>query len=344
MRPTITDLAKEAGVSKTTVNRILGGTYPVRQPTIDRVLDAAERIGFYGLQALKSRADARKPIYKLGFLLLQSDRVFYQEIKRVLDESNKEFEGYRVEVNVEFLDDSTPRVVAARLLALAEKVDAIAAVLSQYPEITRAVDSIIEMKKPVLGLLSPINSSKSQVGYVGLDNWKVGRAAAWMIDKLSANANNRKVAILMGNARFRCQDLNESGFRSYFREHGTDLTLLEPLSTHESSFVADELVTKLLAENDDLAAIYVAGGGISGVLRALERLKPTNRPFIVGYELIDSTIKGIVNGTLDIAISHPLEQLAQTAITSMVKAIVTHDDGGSINKKVQFEIHFSETI
>jgi hypothetical protein len=35
--------------------------------------------------------------------------------------------------------------------------------------------------------------------------------------------------ILVGNHRYRCQEMNESGFRSYFREHAPGFTLLEPL-------------------------------------------------------------------------------------------------------------------
>ena len=45
-RPTIPDLAKLAGVSVSTVNRIINQTGSVRQPTRERVLRTAEEIGF----------------------------------------------------------------------------------------------------------------------------------------------------------------------------------------------------------------------------------------------------------------------------------------------------------
>jgi len=48
--------------------------------------------------------------------------------------------------------------------------------------------------------------------------------------------------------------MNESGFRSYFREHAPDFTLLEPLLTFESSAIAQEMTEKLLNENPDLSA------------------------------------------------------------------------------------------
>ena len=63
--------------------------------------------------------------------------------------------------------------------------------------------------------------------------------------------------------------MNESGFRSYFREYAPEFTLLEPLSTFESSAVAQEMTEKLLRDHPDLAGLYVAGGGITGALAAL---------------------------------------------------------------------------
>lgn len=45
-RPTIPDLAKAAGVSVATVNRVLAGAENVRLPTRLLVQEAAARIGF----------------------------------------------------------------------------------------------------------------------------------------------------------------------------------------------------------------------------------------------------------------------------------------------------------
>ena len=103
--------------------------------------------------------------------------------------------------------------------------------------------------------------------YVGLDKWKVGRTAAWAIANICKAPG--KLGILVGNHRYRCQEMNESGFRSYFREFAPEFTLLEPLSTFETSAVAQEMTEKLLREHPDLAGLYVAGGGITGVVAAL---------------------------------------------------------------------------
>ena len=57
----------------------------------------------------------------------------------------------------------------------------------------------------------------------------------------------------VGNPRYQNQELNESGFRSYFRENNSKFTLLEPLPTYESSAVGRELVEDLLKKQPDCA-------------------------------------------------------------------------------------------
>ena len=57
-RPTIADLAKMAGVSISTVDRVLNARKPVRRATAERVLQAAEQIGFYATGVIKQRLGA----------------------------------------------------------------------------------------------------------------------------------------------------------------------------------------------------------------------------------------------------------------------------------------------
>ena len=79
-RPTIADLARAAGVSIATVNRILAGSASVRPGTMQRVQEAADEIGFYGIGAIEARKRESIPRYRLGFLLQQSHRELYQLI------------------------------------------------------------------------------------------------------------------------------------------------------------------------------------------------------------------------------------------------------------------------
>ncbi|TIU11438.1 LacI family DNA-binding transcriptional regulator, partial [Mesorhizobium sp.] len=68
-RVTIADLAREAGVSVATVDRVLNVRLPVREETAQRVHAAAHAIGYHAAGLIKQRLQQHLPHYKLGFIL-----------------------------------------------------------------------------------------------------------------------------------------------------------------------------------------------------------------------------------------------------------------------------------
>ncbi|MGI0522975.1 LacI family DNA-binding transcriptional regulator [Rhizobium giardinii] len=340
-RPTIRDLAEAAGVSIATANRVIGGGGSVKQSTMQRVKDAAQAIGFYGLGTIDSRIAASRPKYRFGFVLHQPTRQFYLNLAQALRLASERISDCAIDLKIEFLDDLSPQNTASRMLALAESCDAIGVVAAVHPLVVEAVETLQLKGKPVFALISQITPT-GQVHFVGLDNWKVGRTAAWMFEHVCDQPG--KLGILVGNPRYRCQEMNESGFRSYFREHAPDFTILEPRSTFESKAVAEEMSENLLKEHPDLKGLYVAGGGISGAIAALREAGKAGKVVLVGYELMDVTKQALLDGTMTFAISHPLNRLADETLTGMVRSLKAKGGGGNFTSVLPFEIYTRENI
>lgn len=341
MRPTIRDLAETAGVSIATVNRVLAGSPGVRHKTMERVKEAAQAIGFYGFGAIESRVVAARPKYRFGFLLHQPTRAFYKNLAKALETAAATARSANVDAKIEFLEDLSPQNLAARMSAMAEDCQAIAVVAAVHPIVSGAIESLQERGIPVFALISQL-ASTGLVHYVGIDGWKVGRTAAWAFDNF--NKTPGKLAILVGNPRYRCQEMNESGFRSYFREHASGFTILEPLLTFENASVAQEMTEKLLKEHPDLQGLYVAGGGISGALAALRSTHAAGNVKVVGYELMDITRQALLDGTMNFVISHPLDRLADAAIAGMISAASARSKQGNYTSVLPFDIFTRENI
>ena len=263
-RATIADLAARSGVSISTIDRILNGRDPVRKATAEKVLATAEAIGFYALPVLRERLGIGRTRIRLGFLLQQSSRPWYKIIAEALRSAAALVEG--VEAQIEHMDDISPEAVAARMMAVGGRVDALAVIAAEHPRVTEAIEVLSEKGVATFGLISSLTSACG-TGYIGLDNWKVGRTSAWAIAGRCKVPG--RIGILVGNYRYRCQEMNESGFRSYFREHAPDFTLLEPISTFETKAIAREVTETLLHREPDLAGLYICGGGLTGALDAL---------------------------------------------------------------------------
>ncbi|WP_421906732.1 LacI family DNA-binding transcriptional regulator [Mameliella sp.] len=73
-RPTIPDLARAAGVSVSTINRVINSPDHVRQPTRERVLRAAQGIGFYGIGVIEFFVQAGRELHRPG-VHLRGDRL-----------------------------------------------------------------------------------------------------------------------------------------------------------------------------------------------------------------------------------------------------------------------------
>jgi LacI family transcriptional regulator len=338
-RPTIPDLAEAAGVSVATVNRVLSGAANVRQATRERVQEAAAVIGFYGLGSIQARVAAARPRLRLGVLLLQPHRPFYQNVGHALEAAAGRAAGAEVDLRIEFLEDLSPLNTATRALALGADCAAVCIVSAVHPTVTEAVAQLQAQGTAVFSLIAPL-STTGQVPYIGLDNWKLGRTGAWAFEHLCKAPG--KLGILVGSPRYRNQEMSEAGFRSYFREHAPNFTLLEPLSTFESADVAQDITERLLASHPDLAGLYVNGGGVTGAIAAVRGSGRSGEIVVVGHDLTAVTRDALLDGSMSIIMSHPLDRLAEVAISTMVRACT--QQGGSQTSIVPFEIFTRENI
>lgn len=341
-RPTIADLARAAGVSVSTVNRILGGSASVRPATIQRVQDAAGEIGFYGLGVIDARKKEAMPHYRLAFLLQQSHRELYQLFAQKIREAARQRRDEAIEPVIEFADRLDPEHIAARLKALGEDCDAVAVIAADHPLIAQAIQALKAQGKPVVTYITD-QSAPDRAGYVGTDNWKLGRTAAWFIARAAHGPG--RVAVFIGNHRYQCQDIADASFRSYIRENADHLTVEESLPTHEEPEEAYRLVSGLLRNSDDLVGIFVIGGGISGVLQALREVpEKCCSVGLICRDIGPETRKGLVEGLITAALCHPLEQTSSQLVQTMVDAIVQRTNGAILQRTVPFEIITPESV
>ena len=340
-RPTIPDLAQAAGVSVSTVNRVINDAASVRAPTQERVKRAAQEIGFYGLGAIEHAVRVSQGTHKLGVLLQHHSRRFYRDLGAIIAQEAESYPGANIELTLEYLEDLSPEKVSAHILSLGERVSALAIVAPQHPLVADAIDTVLNQSVPVVSLIGPLTAS-GNISFVGLDNWKVGRCAAWAIEKMVSKPG--KIGLLVGSHRLRNQEMNESGFRSYFREHNTAFTILEPLTTYESAAVAREHVERLLTEHPDLCGLLISGGGVTGAIAGL-RGTPKREDFVaVGYELFEETRAALIDGTLSFLISHPMERFAKETIATLMRSKEAGTDGGARRVTFGFEIYTSESV
>lgn len=342
-RPTISDLAAAAGVSPSTVNRILSGSGQVRTQTIQRVQAAAAEIGFYGQGVIEDRRRRSLPSLRFGFLMQQSHRPLYRIWAEAIATAAQQREDAIIDAQVRFEDDLSPDAVATNLLALGGSVDVVAVVTADHPLVSQAIDELRVRGVPVVAYVTDL-SAASRAGFVGTNSWKVGRTAAWFLSHMSNGTGT--FAPFIGSHRYQSQDVADASFRSYMRENAPHLTIHETLLTHEEPEHAYATVRQLVADQPDLKGIFVNGGGISGVLRAMRELAPERRQTIriISLDIGPEIRKGLGEGLVTAALRHPVERTPAELIGVMLR-LAQHPSSGSIEQRiVPFEIVTPESL
>lgn len=340
-RPTIEQLAEAAGVSVATVDRVLNKRAPVRARTATRVHEAAAHIGFRATGLIGQRIREDLPEYRLGFLLLKTSQPFYQAFARELEAATTEAPQMRGSAAIEFTSSAAPAEIVARVESLAARCAAVALVAPEHPTLSALVETLRDRGVPVFSLLSDF-AAGIRHAYVGVDNVKVGRSAAWMIARCAPRPG--KVALFVGSPRFHGHELREMGFRAYFREEAPAFTVLDTLVNLETRQLTHAALLDLAARHADLAGCYVAGGGMEGAITALRLIEPARRPVAICNELTVDSRAALAEKLVTMVISTPIATMSRELVRQMAGALDPGGRPGPSQTFLPFEVYLPESI
>ena len=190
MRATITDIARQAGVSTATVDRVLNERPGVRARTRERVLSAARTVGYLG-EDEPSAVPAE--VVPLDFILQGGPNTFMGLLAGHL-EATAAARGPEVVIRVHMVDGFSPEALAGTLHALAPGSRGVGLIALDHPLVREAIREVAARGLPVLTLVSDIGNVPS-VGYVGIDNRAAGRLAGHLLGRFMPRRAGRGGAV-----------------------------------------------------------------------------------------------------------------------------------------------------
>ncbi|NUB46276.1 LacI family DNA-binding transcriptional regulator [Fertoebacter nigrum] len=349
-RPRIADLAREAGVSVATVDRLLNGREGVRGETALRVQAAAERLGFHASRLIAQRMGPDLPELRFGVVLHKQGQDFYRAFAEELARAVAAAQGVRGRLVLEFSASQSPADMAGLLRAMAGRCDVLAATAVNHPEVTAAVEAVTAQGLAVFSLLSDF-AQGVRTGYLGLNNLKVGRTAGWMMGLAAREPG--KMAVFVGGHRWHGHELRETGFRSHLRECAPHLAVLDTVVNLETRQLTYEAVLALLARHPDLRGIYVAGGGMEGAIAALREVGAgevgaggagAGGVALVVSALTPDSRAGLAEGVVTLVIDTPLEKLCRDLVALMASAVRDGAWPGGVQHFLAPDLHVAESL
>ncbi|MGV6846946.1 MAG: LacI family DNA-binding transcriptional regulator [Marinibacterium sp.] len=309
-RPTVHDIAKEAGVSLATVDRVLNARPGVRDKTVARVRAAIDRLGYVRDPYAANLARQRQ--YRFACVLPDGEGQFVGTLRKAVNEAMLAQQAERISISVLRVPEDDPHAAVRRLRALGpDRYDGVAIMLPETPQIRDAIARMKQAGLAVVALVSDLPNSPRD-HFVGINNHSAGRTAGVLMGRfVRASAG----AILVATHSLQARDSIERrlGFDQVMASEFPALRVLPTLESHGNSARMSEIVRTALVAHPGIVGVYSMGSGNRALVRGIEaagRAEVT----VIAHELTPVTRSALIDGQIDAVITQNVGHLVRSAL------------------------------
>ena len=271
-RTRLQDVARSAGVSLATVDRVVNRRSGVREKTIRRVEEAMDQLG-YRLDPMARRL-ARNQNFRFLFILPTGTNSFMMQLREQVERTAEWAISQRGFIDVIEVDVFDAEALAQTLDQLDATYQGVATVALDHPRVRVAIDDLAQRGIPVITLVSD----------VGVDNPAAGRTAASLMGRF-LNKQAGSIGILVGSLSLRDHAERNFGFNQVLAHDYPHLKMLPVVEGRDDLELSKTLVTALIDNTPDLIGLYSAGAGNRGIAQALTESGKAGQVVWIGHEL-----------------------------------------------------------
>lgn len=281
MRPTTKDLARHAGVSRATVDRVLNGRAGVQEKTIKAVNKAIADLGF--VRNLSAANLARSRVYRFEFLLPCEGGEFMEALVRQIADLTTALQADGVEINCRRVLDRDPhRIVETLSLLSTKQTDGVAIMAPESPQVRDAVQRLIERGVHVVLFISGRRDS-DHVDFVGIDNQAAGATAARLLGGFCKHDSGNILVVTESMNAFDSAE-RRLGFDSVLAARFPELTALPTLETHGDVTRAAAVIRNSYQNFPDIVGVYVMSSEAEAALDSVCTYGDTQSQIVVAHE------------------------------------------------------------
>lgn len=339
-KPTVNDIARVAGVSLATVDRVLNARPGVRQVTIEKVNTAIVELGYIRDTAAANLA--RKRIYKLIFILPDSSNEFIADLEDQIAQQSRKLFVERTRLSTVKTPPFDPQAIVTRLDALDPvDTDGVAVFGPETPAVRDAISRARTKGIAVVALVSDQPSSKRD-HFIGIDNISAGRTAAQLVGRFTKKTIG-KVLVITGSRLSRDHLERRIGFDQVMADSFPNLHVLPSVEGRDDPELLQTLLPEVLRTVPDICGIYSSAAGNAGLIRYLQNVDTPNDLVVVAHELTPLSRGALTDGYFDALINQDTGHLVRSAVRLM-RATADNVPFDSTQERIRVDIYLNENL
>ena len=328
----IKDIAKAAGVSVGTVDRVLHNRGKVSEEALKKVMEVLNKQEYK--PNLIARMLGSNRSYRVAVLLPNPDQDPYWAMTRMgVIQAEGEWQNYGVQlITFPFDMERKDSFETAAEKVLRIRPDGVLIAPIFYHETLPFFEACQAMNIPFVLFNTNIRESKA-LCFIGQNLYQSGRVAAELI--CFGQSTPAKFGVLHVD-----EDLDDSihllekekGFKDYVNEVFKGKAEVQSLNrTSSSDFSFKKKLARLLAE-PDLKGIFVSSSQGTTTAASFLKTERKNNIRLVGYDLLEKNVEYLRAGIIDFLIHQKPQQQAFLGVSCLANYLVFKKEAMAINQ------------
>ena len=337
-KPTVNDIARHAGVSLATVDRVLNARPGVRRVTIDRVHRAIDELGYIRDTAAANLA--RRRIYHFVFLLPDIKSEFIDALQAQINMQALALSADRAFLRVQRVTAFDSRAIVMALDDInPRETNGIALIGPETPALRDAIGRTRARGIVVVALLSDLPSS-GRDHFIGVDNALAGQTAGKLMGRF-IHAEKGRILVLTHSRLARDHLERRQGFDQVMATQFPQFRVLPSIEARDDKMLAEHVMPELLNTWDDVLGIYATTSTDHGLVEFL--VKQPLEIVVIAHELTPLSRKALESGVFDALICQDTGHIVRSAVRLM-RATIDSAPYNETQERIRIEIFLRENL
>ncbi len=329
------EIAALAGVSVSTVDRVLNERDTASVRTREKVVQAARQLG-----VPRVLPETRHGLIHIDILLPDSRTPFFQRLSLALQRGVAMLDK-RLVVHRLWTPEQDEAALVRAIGPRRYRRQALIVAAPDTPAVRGALQQARERGEHVTMVVTRVDQVP-QADYVGIDNHAAGRTAGYLLGRLCRRAG--RVLILSSRRDYLGHSERSRGCREVLAEQFPALSCdLDVTETHDDADKCYWAVQQALQGDGALVGLYNTGAGSPGIMAALQRFAQ-DKVYWVTHEISDDHRQYLAQDMLDLVIDQDPDTQAIRALQNTLAALGMGASASLAERPGEFRLYFAENM